>query len=445
METATKKKRVVVVGAGLIGTLSAYWLARSGKYQVICIDKGGGPASATSKANAGRFCPSLLGDFAPKMQALKSLMRPSTSSGEGGVGKVEWSPWVVSWGVKYIQSATFRRTEINSVLDQMGQLSTRLMSQILSSAIRLETITPNVWVYPSDDGIKNGKSTLEKTPLARYRQLSSEECSALTSISKSALGITGGCLSVESDYTANAWDFTARMAEASESLGAEFRYNTRVESLVRAPDGTLEGVKLDDGTRIQCDYAVIASGPWSNQLAKKWIGLSLPIMPVRGASITLLNVKNNPAVGFSDNGSGDVHFQATPYGNSLRLAGFAEVVADPNHEQVEIECSSRYRDAFIARLKVVLPQVTWEGESAVWCGLRPVTPDRLPFIGPTQKQGVFLNTGHGAVGWTLAAASGYLLCASMLKHDGHKPLGVDQEGDTVDVAKTFGLARFWGL
>ena len=444
MENKSDKPVVVVVGAGLIGTLSAYWLSYSNRYKVICIDKGPAPASGTSKANAGRFCPSLLGDFAPKLSTLKSLLLPTT---EAGVGNVDWSPSVISWGVKYLHAAGLKRAEVNETLSELGSLSTTLMNHLMHNVIKLEKTDHNIWVYDNESSLAGGKALLDANSGAKYSALEPTKCAALTSLSLSIFGKNGGCLNVESDFTADARVFTEQVAkDSSLKHSCEFRFNSAVEKINRNEQGKLSSVQLQDGSIIPCDFMVVACGPWTNHFMSKWFGLTFPIMPLRGASVQLEDVSNRPTIGFADHTSGDLHFQVTPIGKtSLRLAGFADVVSDPLSNQIDVECSSKYKHALLARLRVAMPEVTWKNESAVWCGLRPVTPDRLPIIGPSGAPDVYLNVGHGAIGWTLAAVSGYLLCATMLKDHGYPALGIAEEGDKFNVKKKLGVDRFWPL
>ena len=361
---SNRKPTVVIIGAGLIGTSTAYWLSRSNQYQVVCIDKGPAPASATSKANAGRFCPSILGDFAPKLITLKSLL---WRGAEGGVGKVEWSLPVALWGLKYLNAAMFKRKELNHSLTELGQISSRLMEHLMKDVIKLDKVMTNIWVYGDEKGLAAGRATLATSMAARFHMMDLEKCVALTSLSRSVFGTRGGCISVDSDYTANAKDFTTLLAKACPKENCDFKFNSRVENIIWSNDGRLSEVELQDGTRIPCNYLVLACGPWANQFMRKWFNVSLPIVPVRGASVQLEGVTNCPQVGFSDNTSGEIHFQVTPLGSkSLRLVGFAEVVPEPQAEEVEIDCSSKYREALIARMKVVMPSTSWKDESQVW-------------------------------------------------------------------------------
>jgi D-amino-acid dehydrogenase len=452
---------VVVIGAGVIGTVTTYWLSVSKRYKVICVDKGPAPASGTSKANAGRFCPSLLGDFAPKLTTLKSLL---WRGAEGGIGKVDWSPAVVMWGIKYVQAASFRRYDINSTLNQLGGISTRLMDHLLKNVISLDVVSPNLWAYADNVSLAKGKEALMNTKGAKFTEISSKACTSLAAISKNVLGTNGGCLRVESDFTADAREFSVKMANACAKEFAEFRYDSRVVNVTKVEQETKFRVDLQDGTKVDCNYIVVACGPWASQFMGKWFGVDVPILPVRGASVQLNKVQNPPSVGFSDNTSGDMHFQVTPFGrDSVRLVGFADVVAPPKDEQLDVECPDSYRAALLGRARTVLPDMTWKQETPIWyelllvmmfriptnykyylrrCGIRPISPDRLPIIGDSGVPGIFLNVGHGAIGWTLAAVSGYLLCNDMLKKHGHQPLGQDPEADQFMVDKKVGLKRF---
>src|SRR5690606_19482025 len=124
------------------------------------LEKGNAPATATSKQNAGRFCPSLLGDFAPKLSTLRTLLW--SGGAEGGVGNVNWSTAVVSWGLKYIKAAVFKREETNKTLNDIGSMSARLTEFILKSGVALPKVSPNVWIYNNETSLKSGLEIISR-------------------------------------------------------------------------------------------------------------------------------------------------------------------------------------------------------------------------------------------------------------------------------------------
>lgn len=437
---APRRPHVVVIGSGLIGTLSTYYLSLSGHYSITCMDRGLEPCAFTSKRNAGRFCPSLFADFAPKLDTLSSVFL-GTSSSHGVSTVVQWNAAVVKWGTRFVWAAAFERDRVNHTMFALGGLCERLTNGLVAEW-NIPTVHPNVWVFDEESQLIGAMGNLKKWPGAKFQRAGSvEECVRLTGFAKHVFGTAGGCIKVDSDFTADAKEFTLHAIEASKrNKGVKFRFGVSAESIVRE-NGRVVGVMLSDGSIIDCDVVVYAGGPWS---AKKLLGRELPIMPLRGCSIQLEGVKNRPDVGSADYASKSLHFQITPIGkDSLRLVGFADVVQEPKPDGLECECPPHYKQALMQRLREALPQVSWADEGKTWCGIRPVSPDRVPVIGPV-SQDVFVNCGQGAMGWTMAAASGYLLCNSVLKSRGEAPLGIDPEGDAFDLARV-SLDRFTSL
>ena len=160
---------------------------------------------------------------------------------------------------------------------------------------------------------------------------------------------------------------------------------------------------------IQTKRVVVAAGSWSYLLLKN-LGLSLPVRPVKGYSLTLdiTGVKDVPSLAVIDEG---VHTAITPLGNRIRIAGTAEFVGfdDDIHEQ-RIDYLSNMLQAIYPSF---YSKIDLE-ESTLWYGFRPMSPDGKPYIGQTKIKGLYLNTGHGHLGWTLAMGSGALLADMMI-------------------------------
>ena len=159
----------------------------------------------------------------------------------------------------------------------------------------------------------------------------------------------------------------------------------------------MTSVALADGSSFQADAYVLALGSYSPLMLKP-LGIRIPVYPAKGYSVTLKLSEQSPAptVSLTDDGYKLVFSRL---GNRLRVAGTAEFSGyDLNLNQVRL-------DALLNRTRALFPALRWEGEPEQWCGLRPVTPSSVPLIGQTKISNLWLNTGHGTLGWTMACGS----------------------------------------
>ncbi|MBM3347684.1 MAG: FAD-dependent oxidoreductase, partial [Betaproteobacteria bacterium] len=204
-----------------------------------------------------------------------------------------------------------------------------------------------------------------------------------------------------SDESGDACRFVQALAARAGGAGVSFRFNTSVKRL-EAHSGRIGRVVIDDVLGIEesvrADGYVVALGSYSAQFLRP-IGISLPIYPVKGYSITLPLADADPApqISLTDHARKIVFSRL---GSRLRVAGTAEL----NGFNTEIDAARC--DALIERTRQLFPRIEGTGPPALWTGLRPATPSNQPLIGRTRYPNLFLNTGHGTLGWTLACGSG---------------------------------------
>lgn len=272
----------------------------------------------------------------------------------------------------------------------------------------------------------------------------------------------GGCVVSNDDFTADAAEFARNVTKLAEATGnATYLYNTKLIGVNYAIDPTTkqkkiagikvvpinEDFKAGDSFMIPVDKVVFTVGPRAKIIEDSLYqyGISVPYIPivnVRGCSVDLTlkddekMAKEIMKIGVADHASGKLNFQITPYvrkdpvsksyKNTIRLVGFADAIStdeswDANTGQTLCP-SDTYKNILINRLNQVLPGVEYESISKPWCGLRPLTPDMLPLIGPIDSSNysnanIFLNVGHGAIGWTLCAVTSRLLAEEMASKD----------------------------
>ena len=210
--------------------------------------------------------------------------------------------------------------------------------------------------------------------------------------------ILGG-LRLPGDETGDCFLFTQRLAALSESAGVTFRFGVDIRSLVTTGD-RVTGVATSAGT-FQADAVVVALGSYSPHLLKP-LGLSLPVYPVKGYSLTLpiVDAEAAPVSTVMD----EAHKVAiTRLGDRIRVAGMAEICG------FDLELRDARRATIAHVVSDLFPAGGDLSKAEFWCGLRPMTPDGTPVIGATGRPGLFLNTGHGTLGWTMACGSAKLL------------------------------------
>jgi D-amino-acid dehydrogenase len=389
--------KVIVLGAGIIGVTSAYQLAKEG-HEVTVIDRQAGPALETSFANAGEvsfgYCSPWAAPGIP-MKALKwvfmehapLILRP----------RPDWA--MISWMVRMLSNCTSSRYAINK--SRMLRLAD--YSRVSLAALRDET------------GIAYDERM--QGTLQLFRTQAQLDASAKDVKALAADGIPyevldrAGCVAVEpalahvqekfvgglltpKDETGDCFKFTNGLAEKAKALGVTFLYNTTVTAL-DVDAGTVRGVVLTD-RKMMADAVVVALGSYSPMLVKPH-GISLPVYPVKGYSLTVPIVEPSRA---PESTVMDETYKIaiTRLGDRIRVGGMAEISGYGNalHESRRRTLEHSVTDLFPGG---DVKRATF------WSGLRPMTPDGTPVIGATRVKGLFLNTGHGTLGWTMSSGS----------------------------------------
>jgi D-amino-acid dehydrogenase len=211
--------------------------------------------------------------------------------------------------------------------------------------------------------------------------------------------IAGG-LRLPGDETGDCFLFTTALSQIAHRLGVQFRYDTQIKAL-HQNKGAVTSVELMDGSIVQADRYVLALGSYSPLLAKQ-IGIPLPIYPVKGYSLTFA-ISNPDGAPQSTVMDETYKVAITRLGGRVRVGGTAELNG----------YNTRLRDSRRATLEHVVsdlfPDSGDSGKAMFWTGLRPMTPDGPPFVGISPLSNLYLNTGHGTLGWTMAAGSAQAL------------------------------------
>lgn len=393
--------KVIVLGAGIVGVTSAYQLAKAG-HEVTVVDRQPGPALETSFANAGEvsfgYCSPWAAPGIP-MKAMKWLfmqhapliLRP----------KVDMA--MLSWMAQMLRNCTSARYALNK--SRMLRLAD--YSRVSLAALREETgiayderMQGTLQLFRSEAQLD--ASAKDVKALAAdgipYEVLDPEGCirvePALAHVREK---IVGGLLTPK-DETGDCFKFAGALAEKAKALGVAFNYGSIIRGL-DVEGGRVTGVVTAHG-RIAADAVVVALGSFSPLLVRPH-GIRLPVYPVKGYSLTIpiTDASRAPESTVMDE---TYKIAITRLGDRIRVGGMAEIsgytndLGEPRRLTLQHSVTDLFPGGDVSK-------------ASFWSGLRPMTPDGTPVIGATKVAGLFLNTGHGTLGWTMSSGSARLI------------------------------------
>lgn len=396
----------IVLGAGVTGVTAAWYLARAGA-DVTVVDAADAVAAGTSYANAAQLSYSFVDalatpDFLPTI--------PGILAGRELGAEIGLDRDTIAWGLKFLaqcRSSTARATTIRML--ELANESARLFEDILNA------------VSFDFDFRRAGKCALladeKAVRLARREVELKRRCGSGVALltPDEALGVeptleymhepVAGVVYSAADTVGDARAFSRGLAGHLERQGVAFRLGVEVGGL-DVSGGRVTGVVTADGDRIAADAVVVALGTGSRALLAR-VGLHLPIIPVRGYSVTLPIGARAPQTSITSRRN---HFVFTRLGQSMRVAGFTDFRGfETGHDERRVR-----QLVETARKSAPLAADYEAAEAHAWGGFRPMTPDTLPRWGGTKIAGLYLNTGHGMLGWTLAPATAAAVAQELL-------------------------------
>ncbi|MBR1236270.1 D-amino acid dehydrogenase [Bradyrhizobium sp. AUGA SZCCT0177] len=403
--------KVLILGSGVIGVTSAYYLAKAG-HEVTVVDRQPKPALETSFANAGEVSPGYSSPWAGPGVPVKAIKWLLMKHGPLVIRpKVDPVMWL--WLLKMLRNCTSERYAVNKrrmipIAEYSRDALRALRSEIGIRYDERERGTLQLFRYAAQlDGTADDIAVLKQNGVP-YEVLDRAGCiAAEPALAKVSEKIAGG-LRLPQDETGDCHMFTQALALEAEKLGVRFAFNVGIDGLI-ADASRISGVATSNGV-LQADAYVVALGSWSPRLLRP-VGISLPVYPVKGYSITV-PISDPDAAPVSTVMDESYKVAITRLGDRIRVGGTAEISG----------YSDRLYPARRATLDYSLTELFPRGgdidKATFWSGLRPMTPDGPPVIGPTRYSNLHLNTGHGTLGWTMACGSGRVL-ADMLS--GRKP------------------------
>jgi D-amino-acid dehydrogenase len=395
--------RVAVLGAGVIGTAAAYYLAKDG-HEVTVIERHATAAEGTSRSNAGLVSPGDATAWASP-QALATFIKSLYTPGLGIKVRMSLDPQFLIWTFRFLAQCTAARSHANTEIKLRLALYSRECINALSRDTGIhydERRKGIVYFYRSQESLDAG---------ARHMSFLGERGLKIEIVDRTRLvEIEPGLAAVKDrlagavyspmDQTGDSQLFVHRLADwSTQRLGVGFRFNTMVEGLDVEGD-RVRAVRTSEGP-IGCDAAVVSLGPESGLFGRK-IGIDLPVYPVKGytATFPLTDESKGPSMGGVDE---DRLIAYSRLGNRLRLAATADFAG--------FDRTFRASDfsVLLATANELFPGAFDQEKAELWAGLRPMMPNSVPVIGRAHYTNLYVDTGHGHVGWTMASGSGKLL------------------------------------
>jgi D-amino-acid dehydrogenase len=400
--------KVMVLGSGIIGTASAWFLHKAG-HEVTVVDRQPAAAQETSFANGGQIAVSHAEPWANPAALLKILRWLGQEDAPLLYRfRPEWLQW--RWAAAFLRQCTPARAAAN--LRQI--LAIAEYSRQTLAAVRAETgiaydcLTRGILHFYTDAGDlahSLGAAKMMRDLGCPRNSISADDAVAIEPALAAIRHRIIGADFTASDESGDIFQFTTGLAQRAAQAGVEFRFNTTITRLLSTGTGSaaqVSGVEIigPEGRHqvLQADAFVVALGSFSTPILKP-LGIDLMIYPGKGYSATyaITDPDAAPSVSLTDDG---YKLVISRLGDRLRVAGTCELNGY-TRELNPVRC-----DAITRRTRELFPAACDYDRPLYWAGLRPLTPSNVPYIGKTRFANLFLNTGHGTLGWTMGCGSG---------------------------------------
>lgn len=400
--------RVIVLGSGVIGVASAYYLAQQGA-SVTVLDRQAGPAEETSFGNAGQISPGYSTPWAAPGIPFKAVKWMFQHHAPLAIN-MDGSMWQLQWMAQMLKNCNPQSYAINKErMTRVAEYSRDCLRDLRkATGIHYENRSKGtLQVFRNEaqlDAVQRDIQVLKECGVD-YELLLKEDLAKVEPALAFAQDKLVGGLHLPNDETGDCYLFTNALANLAKDMGVDFKFNQSVEKLV-VEGNEIKGVVVD-GKVLTADRYVLAFGSYSRDFLKP-LNLDLPVYPVKGYSLTIPIV--DPAFAPQSTVLDETYKIAiTRFDERIRVGGMAEL--------------SGFNHGLNENRRATLQMVTQDlfpggdmQQATFWTGLRPMTPDSTPIIGATRFSNLFLNTGHGTLGWTMACGSGKLISDLVLNH-----------------------------
>lgn len=414
--------KVIVLGSGVIGTASAYYLAKAG-HEVTVIDRQPGSGLETSYANAGEVSPGYAAPWAAPgipVKAMKWLlfMRYSPLVIRPGLDPEMWR-----WMAQMFSNCSSVRYEVNKArMLRLAEYSRNCLRELRTeTGIAYDERTQGTLqlfrTQKQLDAAANDIAILKRYGVP-YELLDRAGCLKPEPALANVQGKFVGGLRLPGDETGDCFKFTQRLAVMAQALGVKFVYDVAIRRLV-AENQKIDCVMTSTG-EFRADTYVLALGSYSPIMLRE-ISIRIPVYPIKGYSITI-PLRDSASAPESTVADETYKVAITRLGERIRVGGTAEIAG------YDLALREARRKTLEHSVTDLFPDGGNLAQAEFWTGLRPMTPDGTPVIGPTPYQNLFLNTGHGTLGWTMSCGSGRVLADIVT---GRRP-EIDMEGLFMD-------------
>lgn len=398
--------KIIILGSGVIGTASAYYLAQAG-HEVTVLERQSGPALETSFANAGEVSPGYSAPWAGPGVPLKAIKWLAMQHSPLVI-RPSLDPAMWRWVIQMLLNCTHRAYEVNKGrMVKLAEYSRDCMIE-LRAATNIhydERMQGTLQLFRNQkqlDGAANDIRILQQYQVP-YELLDAQACLKSEPALKHVAGKYVGGLRLPNDETGDCFKFTQALAKMAQEMGVKFEYGVHINGLQSSGD-KIEKILTSKG-ELQADRYLLALGSYSPKLLAP-LGIKIPVYPIKGYSIT---VPIKDPQGAPESTVMDETFKVaiTRLGDRIRVGGTAEIAG------YDLRLQPARRDTLVHSVTDLFPHGGEIEKAEFWCGLRPMTPDGTPVIGPSKYKNLFLNTGHGTLGWTMACGSGRVLADLM--------------------------------
>lgn len=394
--------KVVVLGAGVIGVTTAWQLAKAG-HEVTVIERQPGPALETSYANAGEISPGYSSPWAAPgvpLKALKWLFQEHAPL----VVQPRPDPAKIRWMFKMLGNCTAEAYARNKArMVRLAEYSRDCLADVraetgLAFDERQQGTLQLFRTQSQVDGAAKDIEVLRQGGVP-FEVLDVAGCIAAEPGLAAARERIAGGLRLPKDETGDCFKFTQGLAGLAEGLGVRFRYGVGIERLTVA-GGRIASVITTAG-EITADAFVVALGSYSPALVRP-LGIDLPVYPFKGYSITV-PIVDEALAPVSTVMDETYKVAITRLGARIRVGGMAEIAG------FDHSLNPKRKATLVRSVEELFGGAGDQGRASFWTGLRPMTPDGTPVVGRTPVANLYLNTGHGTLGWTMAAGSARVL------------------------------------
>ncbi|MBU9867385.1 D-amino acid dehydrogenase [Rahnella aceris] len=393
--------RVVILGSGVVGVASAWYLAKAG-HQVTVIDRQSGPAEETSAGNAGQISPGYAAPWAAPGVPVKAVKWMFQKHAPLAI-RLDGTQFQLKWMWQMLRNCNMDHYQTNkSRMVRLAEYSRDCMKalredtgiqyegrqggtlQLFRTAQQFESAAKDIAVL-EDAGVPY--QLLESSQLA----------TAEPALAQVAHKLTGG-LRLPNDETGDCQMFTRKLADMARQAGVIFEFNRTVDKL-HIENGEITGVQCANEF-VRADAYVVAFGSYSTALLRDLV--SIPVYPLKGYSLTI-PITDPASAPVSTVLDETYKIAITRFDDRIRVGGMAEIVG------FNLKLAQARRETLEMVVKDLYPNGGNVEQATFWTGLRPMTPDGTPIVGRTRIKNLYLNTGHGTLGWTMACGSGQLL------------------------------------